>query len=149
MTEAHMTLTQLAKELGISKGQASKCAKRGMPCDDVEAARRWRRRNLEPMMVASHQARKGKPYSTRPDRTEADSEGRPTNPIDIVTFGILPYLFFQPELIRIILLEAGITLTPDQACSATDALAKHYHCVLTKMCGAPDFRLNLPDNSTL
>lgn len=144
-----MTLTELAKELGISKGQASKCAKRGMPRDDVEEARRWRRRNLEPMMVASHQAKKGKPYTMRPHRTDTDSEGRPTNPVDVVTFSILPRLFFEPELIRMVLLEAGVTLTPDQACDTTDALAKHYHYVLTKMCGAPDFRLNLPARSTL
>jgi hypothetical protein len=43
-----MTLTELAGELGITKGQASKCAQRGMPTHDVEAAREWRRRNMHP-----------------------------------------------------------------------------------------------------
>lgn len=48
MTKSTITLTALAKALGISKGQASKCASAGMPTDDVEAARRWRAANLHP-----------------------------------------------------------------------------------------------------
>lgn len=46
MTTQPLTLTALADVLGISKGQASKLAARGMPTDDVTAARRWRAENL-------------------------------------------------------------------------------------------------------
>ncbi len=37
-----MTKTQLAKELGISRQMVHRLIKRGMPCDSVESARRWR-----------------------------------------------------------------------------------------------------------
>ncbi|MBC9071833.1 hypothetical protein IAI53_07615 [Thauera sp. CAU 1555] len=43
-----MTLTELGNALGISKGQVSKLADRGMPTDSVEAARAWRAKNLHP-----------------------------------------------------------------------------------------------------
>lgn len=41
-------ITKLAAALGLSKGQASKLAKRGMPTDSVEAAIEWRDNNLRP-----------------------------------------------------------------------------------------------------
>ena len=43
-----MNQKQLAAALGISPQMVSKLAKRGMPCDTVERAERWRRRHLEP-----------------------------------------------------------------------------------------------------
>ena len=38
---------QLAKELGVSLATVSKNEARGMPVDDVERARRWRKRHLQ------------------------------------------------------------------------------------------------------
>lgn len=40
-------LKDLAAELGVSPSMVSRLAKRGMPTDTVERARRWRRRHLE------------------------------------------------------------------------------------------------------
>lgn len=42
-----MNQKELAQELGLSAPMVSKLAKRGMPTDDVDAARRWRKRHLE------------------------------------------------------------------------------------------------------
>jgi hypothetical protein len=38
--------TRLAAELGISQAMVTKLAKRGMPADDADAARRWRTAHL-------------------------------------------------------------------------------------------------------
>lgn len=43
-----MTKKELAELLGISGAMVSRLAKRGMPVDSVERAKRWRRRHLEP-----------------------------------------------------------------------------------------------------
>ena len=43
-----MTRKALATALGLSGPMVSKLAARGMPCHDVDAARRWRDRHLEP-----------------------------------------------------------------------------------------------------
>lgn len=74
-------VTKIAKALGISKGQASKLASRGMPLGSVEAASRWRAANLRP------EWRKGydRPVSprdidaevTRKIRHDADHEPSP------------------------------------------------------------------------
>lgn len=46
-----MLKKDLAEELGISPAMVTKLTKRGMPSDTPEAAREWRRRNLEPGKV--------------------------------------------------------------------------------------------------
>ncbi len=43
-----MTRKALGTALGISGPMVTKLAARGMPCHDVDAARRWRDRHLEP-----------------------------------------------------------------------------------------------------
>lgn len=42
-----MKMTELGRFLGISTAQVSRLAKRGMPTDSVDAARRWRQINLD------------------------------------------------------------------------------------------------------
>lgn len=46
-----MLKKELAKALGISPAMVTKLAARGMPCDTVERAQRWRKRHLEPGRV--------------------------------------------------------------------------------------------------
>ncbi len=41
----------LAALLGVSPAQVSKLGKRGMPLDDLAAARRWRDENLDPLRM--------------------------------------------------------------------------------------------------
>lgn len=48
MNDTPMTFTELGKALGVEKSQVSKLAARGMPTDNVEAARAWRAQNLHP-----------------------------------------------------------------------------------------------------
>jgi phage terminase Nu1 subunit (DNA packaging protein) len=43
-----MRQKELAAALGVSQQMVSKAAQQGMPCDSVEAAREWRRVNLDP-----------------------------------------------------------------------------------------------------
>lgn len=51
-----MLKKELAVELGISGAMVTKLAKRGMPTDTVERAKRWRRRHLQPGMVKGFRA---------------------------------------------------------------------------------------------
>lgn len=48
MDDSTMTMTGLGEALGLSKGQISKLAAKGMPTDSVAAARAWRAENLHP-----------------------------------------------------------------------------------------------------
>lgn len=47
----NLSLSTLGEALGLSKGQVSKLAARGMPVDSVEAARAWRAKSLHPSWV--------------------------------------------------------------------------------------------------
>lgn len=49
-----MTKTELAGHLGISVSMVSRLAKRGMPTDTVERARRWRKRHLQTIRTKDH-----------------------------------------------------------------------------------------------
>ncbi|GJL72969.1 MAG: hypothetical protein NMNS01_21680 [Nitrosomonas sp.] len=46
-----LTKTQLAQELGISRVMLYKCIHKGCPTDSVEAAKQWRRNNLDIMQT--------------------------------------------------------------------------------------------------
>lgn len=61
MHQHTMTMTDLAGELGLSKGQISKLADRGMPTDSVEAARAWRAKNLHPSWSPEARGESGAP----------------------------------------------------------------------------------------
>lgn len=71
-------ITKLADALGLSKGQASKLAKRGMPTDSVEAAIQWRDENLRP------EWRKGadRPVTQKDVRPEVLDQVRHNAPFD-------------------------------------------------------------------
>ena len=63
-----MLRKDLAQALGISAGMVTRLAKRGMPCDSVDSARRWRERHLEPARTKFNRA----PSMRR--RTTADDD---------------------------------------------------------------------------
>ena len=46
-----MMQKDLAQALGVTPGMVSKLKRKGMPTDDVEKAKRWRKRHLEPGRV--------------------------------------------------------------------------------------------------
>lgn len=137
-----MKQSELCNALELSKAQVSKLVARGMPTTSVEAAEEWRRRNLEPMMRISHQARK-----TRAGILQDESAARqadPTNPIDAVVFGVLPQLLFERTALLKILTDSGIEPTPDQFNWFAAELSAHLWDVLTRGMGFPDRALNLP-----
>lgn len=49
-----MSITEMAEALGLSKGQVSKLADRGMPLEDVSSAIAWRTRYLDPSWAKQH-----------------------------------------------------------------------------------------------
>lgn len=137
-----MKQSELCNALELSKAQVSKLVARGMPTTSVEAAEEWRRRNLEPMMRISHQARK-----TRAGILQDESAARqadPTNPIDAVVFGVLPQLLFERTALLKVLNDAGIEPTPDQFNWFAAELSAHFWAVLTRGMGFPDRELNPP-----
>lgn len=125
-----MTQNELAEALGISKGQCSKLAARGMPTHSLEAARAWRRRNLDPAW--------SKP-TERPPSDEMD------NPIDAVVFGVLPRLFFDPDQITTAVRAAELEADEDGIVRLAAALAGVYGDVLVRLMGFPERPLNLPE----
>jgi hypothetical protein len=50
--------TAIAAALGISQPAVAQLKRRGMPCDRIEAAQAWHRRNVKPRQRKVHRARK-------------------------------------------------------------------------------------------
>jgi len=69
-----MQQNELAKLLDISPAMVSRLAKRGMPTDDLERAKRWRKRHLEPGRVKGTRFNPTKPKQSTPPT------GTPTPP---------------------------------------------------------------------
>ena len=63
-----MLRKDLAHALGISAGMVTRLAQRGMPCDTVDSARRWRERHLEPARTKFNRA------PSMPRRTTDDGQ---------------------------------------------------------------------------
>lgn len=130
-----MRQTELCEALGLSKGQVSKLVARGMPTDSVANAEAWRRRHLEPMMVASHREKK-RPHAAEPSSAP--------NPIDAVVFGVLPHLLLDRLALLAVLVDAGIEPTAEDLDAIGAGLAGHLRRVLVDGMGFPPHELNLP-----
>lgn len=136
-----MKQSELCEALGLSKAQVSKLVARGMPTESATAAEEWRRRNVDPMMRISHQARKARSAILDGERGRASTA---SNPIDAVVFGVLPQLLFERTALLKVLTDAGIEPTPEQFDWFAAELAAHLGWVLTQALGFPDRPLNLP-----
>ena len=130
-----MRQAELCEALGLSKGQVSKLVARGMPTESVEAAEAWRRRNLEPMMMAAHQDKK---------RGNGNDPSQGNNPIDAVVFGVLPSLLLDRMELLTVLVDAGLDPTPEDLDAIGAGLAGHLRRVLIDRMGFPRQDLNLP-----
>ncbi len=78
-----MQKKELAELLGISASMVSRLAKRGMPTDTIERAKRWRNRHLEPSRVKSNRLDpKAAPAqgAPRPIATRKDAPGAGIDP---------------------------------------------------------------------
>src|SRR2546427_11229866 len=75
-----MNRKQLAAALGISPSMVTRLAKRGMPTDSVDRAKRWRNRHIEP----------GRMKSNRADTFDATPPAicRPTAPVQVSAQGL-------------------------------------------------------------
>lgn len=137
-----MKQSELCEALGLSKAQVSKLVARGMPTESAAAAEEWRRRNVDPMMRISHQARKARGAILDGELGQASTA---SNPIDAVVFGVLPQLLFERTALLKVLTDAGIEPTPDQFNWFAAELSAHLWAVLTRGMGFPDRDLNLPE----
>lgn len=78
-----MLKKELAKALGISPAMVTKLARRGMPVDDVDRAKKWRKRHLEPGRIKGSRYDPNTPRDARPDVTdmrkvtEVRADGKP------------------------------------------------------------------------
>ena len=149
MNSSYMKQIELCEALGLSKGQISKLVARGMPTSSLEAAKAWRRANLDPGRVIGHQFIR-KPDAARRNRQDPpDDESR--NPVDCVLVDVLPRLFFSlgrhdaglPS-IGDALRTADLVLDDDQVLLVTACLVARYRAAI-KLMGIDDARLNLPD----
>lgn len=130
-----MKQSDLCKALGLSKGQVSKLVQRGMPTHSVEDAEAWRRRHLEPALVASHQAKKRLQHNTPADTR---------NPVDAIVCGILPQLLLDRLELLGVMVDAGLSPDPEALDAFGAGLAGHLHRVLFDQLGLPRQELNLP-----
>lgn len=68
----------LARQLGISRQMVYRLEQRGMPTTNVQAARVWRSKNLEPAMTKKHRidGNTGTRYAPRPKPAEPRRDSR-------------------------------------------------------------------------
>lgn len=105
-----MNMTELSRALGLSKGQVSKLAQKGMPLDDVAAADAWRAGHLNPAWM------KRKALAPTP-------AGLPLlDPMEAANNVLCAFLsrsavwpIFNPQAVSALLHEAGIHASDDQA----------------------------------
>jgi hypothetical protein len=118
MRNGKPTLTALAAALGISKAQASKCAARGMPTHDLEAAHKWRLTHLH--------------WKAKTDRPPPP----PPDPVALALREVVPLMFFSPETFAAVAADTGIVLTPEQARTLTAHLLCVYMAQVDDLLGA-------------
>jgi hypothetical protein len=119
MRNAKPTLTAFAAALGISKAQASKCAARGMPVDDLEQARQWRLMHLH----------------WKAKTTPAPAQPPPPDPVADTLHRTVPRLFFKPGLIAACVVDAGLDLDGDKTMHMAEALTLAYMSVVDHVTG--------------
>ena len=85
-----LTQDHLAAALGVSQPMVSRLKARGMPTDDIVAARRWRETHLDPCLVKS--IRRPDSASASADRSGDDRAFRAVGPgagLDLHVYGLL------------------------------------------------------------
>lgn len=105
-----MNMTELARVLGLSKGQVCKLAQKGMPLDDPASADAWRTEHLNPAWMkrkAPAPAPAGLPML---DHMEAAN-----NVLRAFLSRSASWPIFDPLAVSAVLHEAGIQASDDQA----------------------------------
>lgn len=110
-----MRTSELAGELGISVQMCNRLKKRGMPCDSLQSAIEWRKRNLDVTQTKSWRIDRNqgmKPVSTE---TQRDNRALDSETARRVLTHILPDLWFsQVNRLDTALKEHGVTLSAEK-----------------------------------
>lgn len=122
-----MNQSELARRLGISKGQVSKCKQHGMPVDSVEAAAEWRRQHLDPSWA--------KPA---PQRRVPEAVERFMQTVPLLST-------FSPNFIAAALIDAGIEATGDQAAKLGALIVHQWMEDATALAEDDSLQFTLPD----
>lgn len=127
---ARTNMTDFARILGLSKGQVSKLASRGMPVDDVEAAKQWRRRNLDPSWTKPDRAAQAMPFAD--------------DPVGVVLRRLIPPIILSPELIAGVCADAEIDIDGNGMLRLAESFSEAYKLVIDRALG-DDGEYNIPD----
>lgn len=123
-----MTVTELAKQLGISRQMCNRLKNRGMPTDTLESAIKWRRQNLDVTQTKSWRIdgnSGSKPVSNKTSATVYSSDEKKI--IGKTLTNLLPNLYFgRVDWLAIALKEAGVTVTGEQVIEIQDTLFSSY-----------------------
>ena len=127
-----MTMTDLARQLGLSKGQVSKLAAKGMPVDDLAAAKRWRHNNLDPSWAKPQRG-------SRSDRIPGADD-----PVGIVLRVGIPPGLLDPVLISLMASDAGFNFGGEESLKLAEGFADLYMQTTDDLLGDVG-RYNTPD----
>lgn len=130
-----MKIKDIAYALGISDSMASRLAKRGMPTHSIEAAQKWRAKNLDSSMTKQNRVdgnqggrkiwREQYPKTTAPvagTRVAAD------DPVQLIAYmrGHLPARLFNPRAIAAVLCDVGLPVGGEKALRLAGHLYLYY-----------------------
>jgi hypothetical protein len=130
-----MKLKDLAYALGISDSMASRLAKKGMPTYSIEAAEKWRAKNLDPSMTKQNRAdgnqggRKGQSgQRTRPAGTNpvAQPFTDDADPLTAYLRETLPARLFDPCAVSAVVIDAGLRISGEKVLRLTAGLYLYY-----------------------
>lgn len=128
-----MKIKDLAYALGISGSMASRLAKKGMPTHSIEAAEKWRAKNLDPSMTKQNRAdgnqggRKGQP-GQRPAGSDAIAQAVAADPDPLTAYLLetLPARLFDPRAVAAAARDAGMPIGGEKALRFTACLYLYY-----------------------
>jgi hypothetical protein len=131
-----MKIKDIAYALGISDSMASRLAKRGMPTHSIEAAEKWRAKNLDSSMTKQNRSdgnqggKKGwREQRGGPARSIAYPPAATDDPVDpFITYmrEHLPARLFSPMAIAAILCDAELPTSGEKVLRLTAMLYLYY-----------------------
>lgn len=136
-----MTISQaeLGRRMGLSKGQISKLAARGMPTTNVEAAEAWRRENLMPQWRKFTENRTN-PNPAPRQLTQAELDAM----IKLWTQDVLTAGALHPLAVAASFLDAGIPVTPKQATRFAEVQLLTIMEYVSELFNDPNLRFSIP-----
>lgn len=146
-----MKMKDLAYALGISDSMASRLAKKGMPTYSIEAAEKWRAKNLDPSMTKQNRAdgnqggRKGQSgQRPRPAGTDAVAQPFADDADPLITYmrESLPARLFDPCVVAAVMSDAGLSVGGDKVLRFTAFMYMHYMRLIDP---ADEYGCVLPD----